>query len=193
MIWRDLSHPAVDHSITLSVASQDRKGNPLTHSSFKAFNIEGYQKDNKYSCSSVDAVHVAMDKSLSPGRVLLIEFKRGDVEDWNDHDEDTFYKKAFDTIHVLLRDIIKDADEWRLMFSDSCSIEYLICLDDDNSLFDTDPDPLHRLHNRQNVQKSRRSVGINDLSKALVPCSKRHPFASIDIIPSYWLATYLHG
>ena len=137
MKWSDISRMTA-YQAPLSTVSIDAKGHSLIDSHVKVFNIERYAKINGYNCSVVDALALKIDKNLELSSITLIEFKGGiNPSDWEDHKDDTFYKKAFDTIHIVLRDLISDIGGWQRIFSDDCSLRYFICLSSQNILFST--------------------------------------------------------
>ena len=182
--WEDI---AIDQTyrMPLNDISRSDCGKSLVNVAGELFCIEKYHDETRHSCSTLDAIDVVLDRQSAPKSVFLIEFKGGlTPDDWTDHDEDTFYKKAFDTIHVLLRDYISNEAHWSLMFKDTCSLELIICLDSRNILFSQTRDPRQQFRGRKNVASSRFSPKVRELSKGLDCCMNRHPFSRIRIMSS---------
>lgn len=158
MKWSDVKR-MTEYQVPLSAVSVDAKGHPLTDLSDRVFNIESYAKTKGYDCSVVDALSLNVDKNSELSSLTLIEFKGGiNPYEWEDHKENTFYKKAFDTIHIVLRELIGDTDIWQKIFSDDCSLRYLICLNSQNILFSTSSTSKEKLHTRAKTINIRNKV-----------------------------------
>lgn len=192
MNWKEINRTR-EYLGTLASVSKDANGESLCDSPIRVLNIEKYSQDNHYKCSTVDAITMKLDPYFSPSEMNLIEFKGGtDPEDWNDHEEDTFYKKGFDTIHILLRDIISDTNSWTSIFSDKCNLRYFICLSDENILFQKkDISAKSKIHTRPQTVKARNKIQVRRVSEALSSCSMRHPFSEINIIPASQLTSMI--
>ena len=191
MSWQYIKREGDYHS-PLSHASMDSDRHPLLDDSRKVFNIERFAKDNGYNCSTVDAVHIDFHGNTDPKTILIIEFKGGlSPTDWEDHKENTFYKKCFDTLHVLLKDIVDDTDSWCSVFSERCNLKYIICLDERNALFQEKDKPAkQRIRNRSKVVNMRNKVALDGVFSSLRSCSNRHPFSDIAVIRASDLRGY---
>lgn len=192
MSWKDLKREGDYHS-PLSHASMDDNRHPLLDDPRKVFNIEKYAKEKGYNCSTVDAVHIDFHGNSDPENVLFIEFKGGlNPSDWEDHKENTFYKKCFDSLHVLLRDIVNDTDSWCSVFSGRCNLKYIICLDERNVLFQRKDEPSkQRIRSRSKVVNMRNKIALDGVFSSLRSCTNRHPFSDIAVIRASELREYL--
>ena len=192
MSWKDLKREGDYHS-PLSHASMDDNRHPLLDDPRKVFNIEKYAKEKGYNCSTVDAVHIDFHGNSDPENVLFIEFKGGlNPSDWEDHKENTFYKKCFDSLHVLLRDIVNDTDSWCSVFSGRCNLKYIICLDERNAIFHQKDEPSkQRIRSRSKIVNMRNKIALDGVFSSLRCCTNRHPFSDIAVIRASELREYL--
>ena len=191
MKWADIKKMS-EYQSPLSAVSIDTKGHSLINASDKVFNIEKYAKANGYNCSVVDAISVKVDKNLNLSSMALIEFKGGtNPFDWEDHKDNTLYKKAFDTIHIILRDLIDNTDIWQSIFSDDCILQYFICLDSKNTLFSVSSTSKEKLHTRAKTVKIRNKIWKSGIFSPLSNCRGGHPFSNIEVIKADSMKTYI--
>lgn len=191
MKWSDVKR-MTDYQVSLSAVSVDAKGHPLTDASERVFNIESYAKKEGFDCSVVDALSLNIDKNSELSSITLIEFKGGtNPYEWEDHKDNTFYKKAFDTIHIVLRELIGDTDIWQKIFSDDCSLRYLICLSSKNILFSTASTSKEKLHTRAKTINMRNKVRKTEIFSSISKCRERHPFSEIEVIQADKVKSYI--